>query len=89
MSADPRPSRRIRDPDLLARFRLEHTGELCAICERRFGIDAHHRKFRSGGGDDVESNLLWLCRYCHDDIHSGRLDRYDYEQMPDGENGLR
>jgi 5-methylcytosine-specific restriction endonuclease McrA len=32
--------------------------------------------FRSQGGNDEASNLMWLCRACHDGIHIGRLDRY-------------
>lgn len=77
MPSDPRPAKRVRDPEALRRFRVERIGEPCELCELRPGIDPHHKKFRSGGGDDVESNLLWLCRSCHDDIHAGRISRYD------------
>ena len=73
---DPRPPRRIRDPDAIARFRLEHLGEPCDICERRPGTDPHHVQYRSQGGADVPENLLWLCRTCHDDLHAGRINRY-------------
>ena len=76
---DWRPEKRVRDPEALRNFRLEHVGETCAICELRLGIELHHKIFRSGGGGDVESNLIWVCRFCHDDIHAGRLDRYVYE----------
>ena len=69
---------RIRDPDALARFKLAHLGDPCEICELRPGVDAHHVRYRSQGGDDVESNLIWLCRSCHDGIHNGRLSRYDF-----------
>jgi len=78
MPSDFRPLRRIKSPDALARFRLEHFGEPCEICERRTGVHAHHKKFRSAGGDDAPENLLWVCLSCHDDIHSGRIDRYLY-----------
>ena len=60
---------RVRDPDLLRRFRLEHHGEPCEACELRPGIQAHHRIFRSAGGDDDDSNLVWLCGACHDERH--------------------
>lgn len=73
---DPKPPKRIRDPDALRRFRLEHQGEPCDLCELRLGVHVHHKTFRSQGGGDVPDNLLWLCYICHDDIHSGRLDRY-------------
>lgn len=57
---DPKPPKRIRDPEALRRFRLEHLGEPCSVCERRPGIDPHHVQYRSQGGDDVPENLLWL-----------------------------
>lgn len=72
MPADPKPPRRIRDPELLKRFRLEHAGEPCDSCELRPGIHVHHRKLRSQGGSDVESNLRWLCGFCHDTAHGIR-----------------
>jgi HNH endonuclease len=78
MPSDWKPEQRIKDPDLLARFRLEHAGEPCEICEKRIGTDPHHKRFRSQSGDDVDENLIWLCRSCHDDIHSGRISRYDF-----------
>lgn len=34
---------------------------------------AHHVIYRSLGGQDVESNLVWLCRRCHEDIHAHRI----------------
>ena len=78
--SDPRPNARIRDKYVLHLFRLKHLGEPCDLCERRPGTDAHHKTFRSQGGDDDASNLLWLCRHCHDDIHSGRTSRYASSQ---------
>jgi 5-methylcytosine-specific restriction endonuclease McrA len=56
----------------LKRFRLEHVGEPCEECDNT-GFEAHHRIFRSRGGDDIESNLSWLCRPCHDRVHAGLL----------------
>jgi HNH endonuclease len=79
MPSDFRPSKRITDPELLKRFRLEHANEPCEICERRSGVHPHHKIFRSQGGDDVESNLLWVCLSCHDSIHADRLSRYDFQ----------
>jgi len=72
VSASDFKSRRVRDPDALRRFRLEHAGEPCEACELRPGIHAHHRKFRSQLGDDHESNLSWLCGSCHDQAHGIR-----------------
>lgn len=70
---DPRPPKRVRDPDALARFRLENLGEPCEACELRPGTDAHHVRYRSQGGDDAPHNLRWLCRDCHRDLHDGRV----------------
>lgn len=64
---------RIVDPEALRRFRLTMLGEPCEVCERRLGVDPHHRIYRSQGGHDVPENLVWLCRACHDDVHAGRL----------------
>lgn len=73
MPPDPKPSKRIRDPDLMRRLHLELAGEPCDQCDTRPGAHLHHVHFRSRGGDDVRSNLLWLCSVCHMDIHAGRL----------------
>lgn len=67
---DPRPPKRIRDPDALRRFKLEHLHEPCWVCELRPGTDAHHIVFRSRGGDDSPDNLILCCRSCHRDFHS-------------------
>ena len=66
---DWKPTKRIKDPSLIRRFRLEHAGEPCEVCELRPGIHAHHRKFRSQMGSDHESNLAWLCSVCHHAEH--------------------
>ena len=60
---------RIKDPDALKAFRLEHLGELCEICDVRPGSQVHHKKLRSQGGDDSPENLMWLCLVCHGDEH--------------------
>ena len=73
---DPKPRKRVVDIPALRRFRLEHLGEPCDLCEQRVGVHVHHVQYRSQGGDDAPDNLLWLCYICHDDIHSGRTDRY-------------
>lgn len=72
MPAHPKPSKRIKDPELLRRFRLENAGEPCWACERHTGIHVHHVKFRSQGGDDAKDNLRWLCGSCHDTLHGIR-----------------
>lgn len=69
---DWKPTKRIRDPDLIRRFRLEHQNEPCERCELRPGIHAHHKKFRSQLGDDTPENLSWLCSVCHSAAHGIR-----------------
>ena len=69
MTPDPKPPRRIRDREAIRRFRLEHRGEPCEDCELRQGIHAHHRVFRSQGGNDTAESLMWLCGACHDKRH--------------------
>jgi 5-methylcytosine-specific restriction endonuclease McrA len=42
----------------------------CENCGRQ-GVDIHHLKFRSQGGQDVIENLMCLCRECHFEVHNG------------------
>lgn len=39
---------------------------VCECCEQREMEDAHHIIFRSKHRDDRETNLIGLCRQCHD-----------------------
>jgi hypothetical protein len=42
----------------------------CRWCGRtNDGFDPHHIRYRRGGSDDVEENLICLCRRCHDFVH--------------------
>lgn len=45
----------------------------CRHCHNAMGLDPHHVIWVSAGGKDELSNLLALCRKCHDDIHAYRL----------------
>jgi hypothetical protein len=45
----------------------------CRHCNNTAGLDPHHVIYKGAGGRDELTNLLTLCRKCHDDIHGGRL----------------
>jgi 5-methylcytosine-specific restriction endonuclease McrA len=45
----------------------------CRHCGNRQTLDPHHVIFRSQGGDNDKSNLLTLCRRCHDAVHDRHL----------------
>jgi 5-methylcytosine-specific restriction endonuclease McrA len=45
----------------------------CRVCKTAEGVDVHHIKFRSVGGEDTAENLAALCRVCHAEIHAYRL----------------
>jgi 5-methylcytosine-specific restriction endonuclease McrA len=73
MGADFKEGPRVKDPDLLRRFRLDHQYELCSMCAMRPGHHIHHRIHRSQGGGDTPDNLVWLlCGSCHDEAHGIR-----------------
>jgi 5-methylcytosine-specific restriction endonuclease McrA len=76
VSSDFKTAKRVRDPEALRRFRLEHAGTLCWFCAMRPGIHVHHRIHRSQGGGDVPENLVWLCGACHDEAHHIRSEWY-------------
>lgn len=50
----------------------EKTG-ICQICYKEGYTEKHHKKSVGAGGDDVESNLIEVCRGCHSLIHSGNI----------------
>ena len=68
-------------------------------CEARLsgcsyhGADSHHRKLRSRGGSNELSNLLLLCRSCHDKITDNKpgTDKYrtfSYQSEGTDEGGM-
>lgn len=52
---------------------LVRDGRRCRVCKTRDGVDVHHIRFRSVGGEDNTSNCAALCRCCHQEIHAYRL----------------
>jgi 5-methylcytosine-specific restriction endonuclease McrA len=69
MPSDFKRGPRLRDPDALARFRLENLNEPCEQDCGRVGVEVHHRNYRSRGGSDVPENFAWVCRVCHRAAH--------------------
>jgi 5-methylcytosine-specific restriction endonuclease McrA len=45
----------------------------CQVCGRLKNLDVHHLRRRSALGDDVEANLITLCRECHQTLHGSDL----------------
>ena len=41
----------------------------CQLCGDRRNLEVHHIEPRARGGGDGESNLVTLCRACHDVMH--------------------
>ena len=57
---------------------LERDGFICVFCSRggRHSdviLEVHHIKWRSHGGQDEPSNLICICRSCHEILHHGRI----------------
>lgn len=50
----------------MKRLVYDRAGRLCECCRMREAVDAHHIIFRSEHRDDRETNLIALCRSCHD-----------------------
>lgn len=46
-------------------------GFRCTLCGETEGLEVHHIKHRSEGGDDSDNNLVTLCRRCHAMQHEG------------------
>jgi 5-methylcytosine-specific restriction endonuclease McrA len=53
--------------------RQTETEKKCLICSETEDLQRHHLIPRKQGGTDVRENLIYLCRSCHEDIHTGRV----------------
>ena len=71
VKADPKPAKRIVDPDTVRRYLLMHPWCEAASCINP-AWHAHHVLYRSQGGDDVDANLLSLCGDHHAAVHQTR-----------------
>ena len=53
--------------------RDSYTCQYCKGKSKDSKLEVHHIIFRSNGGSDEESNLITLCKTCHDKLHSGEI----------------
>ena len=53
----------------------------CAACKSEEDLQHHHLVTRSEGGSNAPSNLITLCRSCHDKVHVRRTNgTYNHRQ---------
>ena len=52
---------------------LQDKKGVCQLCGRKGASEKHHKKSKGSGGDDVEENLIEVCRICHTRIHTGEI----------------
>ncbi len=53
--------------------RDSYTCQHCKGKSKDKRLEAHHIVFRSQNGSDEESNLITLCKTCHDSLHAGKI----------------
>ena len=61
---------------------LERDNWRCQICGCLKNLDVHHLRRRSALGDDIETNLITLCRKCHQALH-GRAREGTAQVLPE------
>jgi 5-methylcytosine-specific restriction endonuclease McrA len=52
----------------------------CEVCGSK-AVDIHHIKYKSRGGKDEISNLIALCRYCHNKAHNEQLKEQELTEI--------
>jgi hypothetical protein len=87
----------IRDPEQERRrkrdYRIfERDGWRCAVpgCTSYRNLHAHHKAYRSQGGDDADENLITICAWHHQRaLHTGRVLRVTGRARTRFEIGVR
>lgn len=46
---------------------------VCEFCGKQTQTEKHHIKTKGSGGNDIEENLIEVCRICHTKIHMGKI----------------
>ena len=55
-------------------FVLNRDKYTCQHCKtKQSTLEVHHIVFRNNGGSDEPDNLITLCRHCHRELHSGKI----------------
>lgn len=52
-----------------AEARKEFDGHKCALCGKTEGLQVHHIHYRTFMNENVEQDLITLCKDCHNDVH--------------------
>ena len=52
-----------------AEARKEIDGNKCALCGKTEGLQVHHKHYRTFMNENVEQDLITLCKDCHNDVH--------------------
>ena len=52
---------------------LQDKKGICQQCGKRGNTEKHHIKTKGSGGDDIDKNLIEVCRKCHRLIHDGKI----------------
>lgn len=45
----------------------------CILCGGKENLQRHHLIQRKNNGTNVQENIVYLCRSCHEDVHAGRV----------------
>ncbi|EFH89494.1 RNA-guided endonuclease IscB [Ktedonobacter racemifer] len=53
--------------------RDDYTCQQCTGASKDQQLEVHHLVFRSQNGSDEETNLVTLCKTCHDSLHAGTI----------------
>ena len=61
--------------------RDEHTCQSCKSKKKNLKLHVHHIEFRSNGGTDAPTNLITLCKNCHDKVHNHNNAQQEFLKM--------
>jgi 5-methylcytosine-specific restriction endonuclease McrA len=49
--------------------KLENCGHKCQLCSNKDGLQVHHNNYHNLGNEDIDKDLITLCRKCHSKYH--------------------